>query len=175
MCYARAPLVTLCFLHLFVSMYVSLGFPTYHMCNNYITYIVAMRPYFSWLREFRRLLCIVQRCHELEFEMDTEKQRQRRCDNTRLKRQKWAATRDAYRVTNQQKMVAKRALEWIRTSKARLVFRYEISNLWRWWRSLGRGTDNSGSAYRLENGSWSCTKMVVQVRIDIMIPNPFPK
>jgi len=26
--------------------------------NNYVTYIVAMRPYFSWLRRFRRLLCV---------------------------------------------------------------------------------------------------------------------
>ena len=43
------------------------------------------------------------------------------------KHQKQAATRDAYRVTKQQRMAARRALEWIRTSKARLVFRYEIS------------------------------------------------
>jgi len=45
------------------------------------------------------------------------------------KRQKRAATRDAYRVSNQQRMAARRALEWIGTSKARLVFRYEISDL----------------------------------------------
>jgi len=53
--------------------------------------------------------------------MDTEKQRR---DNVRLteqNRQKQAATRDAYRVANQQRMAAKRALEWIRTSKAWLV------------------------------------------------------
>ena len=33
---------------------------TYHMCNNYvtITYIVAMRPYFSRLR---RRLCVAAR------------------------------------------------------------------------------------------------------------------
>ena len=35
--------------------------------------------------------------------------------------QKWAATCDAYRVANQQRMDARRALEWIRMSKAQLV------------------------------------------------------
>ena len=43
--------------------------------------------------------------------------------------EKRAATRGAYRVANQQRMAARRALEWIRTSKAWLVFRYEISDL----------------------------------------------
>ena len=47
------------------------------MRNNYVTYIVAMRPYLSQLRQFRRLLCY-------EFEMDTEKQRQCTRDDTRL-------------------------------------------------------------------------------------------
>ena len=63
---------------------------------------------------------------------DTEKQRQCRHDDTRLtewKRQKRAATRGAYRVANQWRMAASRALEWIGASKARLVFRYEISEL----------------------------------------------
>ena len=45
------------------------------------------------------------------------------------RRQKRAATRDTYRIAKQQGMAARRALEWIRTSKARLVFRYEISGL----------------------------------------------
>ena len=31
---------------------------TYHVRNNYVTYIVAMRPYLSRLRQFRRLLCV---------------------------------------------------------------------------------------------------------------------
>ena len=31
---------------------------TYHVHNNYVTYIVAMQPYFSRLRQFRRLLCV---------------------------------------------------------------------------------------------------------------------
>jgi len=53
--------------------------------------------------------------------MDTEKQKQHRRDDLRLKRQKRAAIRGAYRVTNQQRMVARRALELIGTSKAWLV------------------------------------------------------
>ena len=31
---------------------------TYHVHNSYVTYIVAMQPYFNRLRQFRRLLCI---------------------------------------------------------------------------------------------------------------------
>ena len=31
---------------------------TYHMRNNYVTYTVAMRPNFSRLLQFKRLLCI---------------------------------------------------------------------------------------------------------------------
>ena len=61
--------------------------------------------------------------------MDTEKQRQhrrnrRKADQDR-KCQKQAATRGAYRVTNQQRMAARRALEWIGTLKAQLVIRCE--------------------------------------------------
>jgi len=36
---------------------------TYHVYNNYITYIVAMRSYFSRLRQFRQLLCVYS-CYE---------------------------------------------------------------------------------------------------------------
>jgi len=43
--------------------------------------------------------------------------------------QKQAATHDAYRVTNQQRMAPTRALEWITTLNAWLVFRNEISHL----------------------------------------------
>ena len=53
----------------------------------------------------------------------------RREADRELKRQKRAATRGAYRVANQQSLAVRRALEWIRASKARLVFRYEISDL----------------------------------------------
>jgi len=60
--------------------------------------------------------------------MDTEKQRQRRRDDARLTGKTPEAS-SYCRVTNQQRMAAKRALEWIRTLKARLVFRYEVSDL----------------------------------------------
>ena len=39
-------------------VYIYLCVRTYHVRNNYVTYIVAMRPYFSRLRQFRRLLCV---------------------------------------------------------------------------------------------------------------------
>jgi len=63
--------------------------------------------------------------------MDTEKQRQRRRDDARLTesgspRREQLNTHGAYRVTNP---TAFGLPEWIRTSKARLVFRYEISDL----------------------------------------------
>ena len=38
------------------------------------------------------------------------------------KRQKQVATRDTYSVANQQRMAARRALEWIGRSKAQLFF-----------------------------------------------------
>ena len=56
------------------------------MRNNYVTYIVAMQPYFSQIRQFRQLLCvaIMSSLHSYEFEMDTEKQRQCTHDDVRL-------------------------------------------------------------------------------------------
>ena len=53
------PKITLRFPRLLVYMCVR----AYHMHNNYVTYIVAMRPCFSRLRafsnlEFRQLLCV---------------------------------------------------------------------------------------------------------------------
>ena len=57
--------------------------------------------------------------------MDTEKQRQSRCDDVRLTESGNTRSEQLlvmpYRVTNQQRMAAMRALEWIRTSKAWLV------------------------------------------------------
>jgi len=47
----------------------------------------------------------------------------------RVECQNWTATHDAYRVANQQRMAARRALEWIGTPKAWLAFRYKISRL----------------------------------------------
>jgi len=82
--------------------------------------------------------------------MDTEKQRRRRRDDVRLTesgnaRSEQLNARGAYRVADREQKRQKRAAkysclqshyptefglpEWIRTSKARLVFRYEISDL----------------------------------------------
>jgi len=47
------PKITLRFPRMLVYMCVH----TYHVRNNYVTYIVAMRPCFSQLQQFRRLLC----------------------------------------------------------------------------------------------------------------------
>ena len=63
--------------------------------------------------------------------MGTEKQRQRRCDGARLTesgntRSEQLNTHGAHRVANQQSFGLP---EWIRTLKDRLVFRYEISDL----------------------------------------------
>ena len=62
--------------------------------------------------------------------MDTEKQRQRRRNNTRLTKSGNARSEQhAYRVANQQRMTARRAHEWIGASKGRAGFRYEMSDL----------------------------------------------
>jgi len=62
--------------------------------------------------------------------MDTKKQRQCRRDDARLiesgnTRTEQLLSCGAYRVTDQQRMAARRALEWIGTSEARLDFGYE--------------------------------------------------
>ena len=63
--------------------------------------------------------------------MDTEKQRQSRNDDVRLTKSGNARSKQLLvmpeLLTN--RMAARRALEWIGTSKARLGFRYKISNL----------------------------------------------
>ena len=53
--------------------------------------------------------------------MDTEKQRQCRRDDARLTESGMLASRGTYRVAIQQRTAARRALEWIGASKARLV------------------------------------------------------
>jgi len=75
--------------------------------------------------------------------MDTEKQRQRRHDDVRLiksgnARSKQLYTHEAYGVANQQRMAARKGLEWIGTSKPWVFFRNEISDLlliWVIWQS----------------------------------------
>jgi len=41
------------------NIYIYSCVVTYHVRNNYVTYIVAIQPYFSRLRQFRRLLSCV--------------------------------------------------------------------------------------------------------------------
>jgi len=69
--------------------------------------------------------------------VDTEQQRQCRHYDTRMtdsgNARSEQLTHDGYRVANQQRMVARRALEWIGMSKAQLVFRYEISDMLYHW------------------------------------------
>ena len=45
-------------LRLLCDFHICMCVRTYHVRNNYVTYIVAMRPYFSRLRQFRWLLCV---------------------------------------------------------------------------------------------------------------------
>jgi len=58
----RLVLKLLCVFHIcwyiYIYIYICLCVRTYHVRNNYVTYIVAMRPYFSQLRQFRQLLCV---------------------------------------------------------------------------------------------------------------------
>ena len=60
--------------------------------------------------------------------MDTEKQRQRRRDDARLTESGNARSKQLL-VVPTESLTNRVWLEWIRTSKARLVFRYEISDL----------------------------------------------
>ena len=98
------PKITLPFLHLYIYVCVC----TYHVRNNYVTYIVAMRPY---LLNRLRLLCVaaMSSLPQLRLQMDTEKQRQRRRADERLTesgdaRSEQLNTCGAYRVTNQQSL-----------------------------------------------------------------------
>jgi len=64
--------------------------------------------------------------------MDNEKQRQRRRDDVRLTESGNARSEQLLMVPTESltnRRAAKRALEWIRMLKARLDFRYEISDL----------------------------------------------
>ena len=60
--------------------------------------------------------------------MDTEKQRQRRRDDARLTESGNARSKQLL-VVPTESLTNRVWLEWIRTSKTRLVFRYEISDL----------------------------------------------
>jgi len=56
-CFVRGQLVLRLLCHFRVCISVNLCVRTYHVRNNYVTYIVAMQPYFIRLQQFRRLLC----------------------------------------------------------------------------------------------------------------------
>ena len=56
--HTAGPKIASHFPHLFARWSVGVCIPTYHVQNNCVTYIVAMQPYFSRLRQFRWLLCV---------------------------------------------------------------------------------------------------------------------
>ena len=98
-------------LRLLCSFCVCMCTHTYHVCNNYVTYIVAMRPYFSRLRQFRRLLCVaaMSSLPQLRLRDGYRKAEQHRRDDVRLTesgnaRSEQLNTRSAYRVANQQSL-----------------------------------------------------------------------
>ena len=63
--------------------------------------------------------------------MDTEKQRQCRRDDARLT-ESGNARSEQLLIMPTESLTNRVWLEWIRTSKARLVFGYEISDLFTW-------------------------------------------
>ena len=65
--------------------------------------------------------------------MDTQKQRQRRRDDAKRTESGNASFSWYLQSRYPQRTAARRALEWIGASKSRLVFRYEISDLFFSW------------------------------------------
>jgi len=55
---SAGPKITLPFPRLYICISVYLCVRTYNVRDNYVTYIVAMRLYFSRPRQLRRLLCV---------------------------------------------------------------------------------------------------------------------
>ena len=70
---------------LFVCWFFCWCIPIYHVCNNYITYIVAMQLYFSqlWTAASSTGVANVSSLAQLRVQ-DINKQRQNRHDNARL-------------------------------------------------------------------------------------------
>jgi len=102
---ARGRLVLRLLCRFRVCISVDLCVCIYHVRNNYVTYIVAMRPYLSRLRQFRRLLCVaaMSSLPQLRLRGGYEKQRQCRRDDARLTesgnvRSEQLNTRGAYTV-----------------------------------------------------------------------------
>ena len=103
------PKITLRFPCLLVYIYIYLCVRTYHVRNNYITYIVAMWPYFSRLRQFRPLLCVAAmsslpqlRLWDGCWEAEASRRNDARLTESGNARSKLLNTRGAYRVAIQQ-------------------------------------------------------------------------
>ena len=112
------PKITLLFPRLFVH-------PHYHVCNN-LHHVHSCHV---------TLLCVATMSSLAQlwvqdgyWEAEAMQMQQHKADQE-WKRQKRAATHDGYRITNQQRMAARRDLEWTRISKARMIFKYERSDL----------------------------------------------
>ena len=118
------PTGLLCFPHLLVCWSV-LCILTYHVGNNYVMFIVAMRPYFSQLRQFSWLAAL---CSTYSYEFEILRSRGNVDAMTwGFPRAETPATFDTYRVANRQRMAARRAsaLEWIETFKG-------LASFWIW-------------------------------------------
>ena len=71
------------------------------MCNNYVTYIVAMQLDFCQIQMAALSIGVATASSLAQFRVqDTKKQRQCRCDDRGWKCQKQPATHDAYKVAN---------------------------------------------------------------------------
>jgi len=93
---------------------------TYHVCNNYIMYIVAMQLYLSTALQFEHSTGVATMSSVAQLRV-RHSQEQRQSRNIRSKK----VTHDAYRPANRLRMATRRALEWIgMLKKAWLVFRY---------------------------------------------------
>ena len=101
------PKIALCFPHLFVGLCA----PTYHMCNNYATYIVICD--FTVVNISSCLYSVVW--HSYKFKIDTEKQRWHRHDNARLTKSRNARSEQLLVMPTelQLRMAARRTLEWV--------------------------------------------------------------
>ena len=116
---------------IYVSMYLCV--PTLIMCAIITSCTLLPGDFTLVLLYFGRLLSVAIMSSLAQLQVrDGYREAEamwtwRRETDREWKHQKQAATCDAYRVANQQRMAARRALEWIGMSKAWLVFRYEIS------------------------------------------------
>ena len=138
------PNIALHFLCLFVGLSVCLCVCNYHMCNKYVMYAVAMRLYFGPLDS-----CFGYWCSYYEVQSRTVmilryrqvKQRQHRCDDMRLTKSRSARSEQVLMISIEKLLVMPTEQlinsEWqpgqhLIVSKAKLVFRYKISDSLTW-------------------------------------------